>query len=105
MKAKRIVLLVVFMVSVSYFLLSSSGTGYPYYMPMMYHAYSNSLGYVDLIFLWLGLSSFVLLVIDFIPKAVKKEPHALYVLNERLSRGDMSVEDYKKIKKEISWGD
>lgn len=102
MKAKRIILIVIFMVSVSYFILYSSGTGYPYYMPMMYHSYPNDLGYVDLIFLWLGLSSFVLLVIDFIPKAVNRESRAINALNERLSNGELSIEEYKKIKKEIS---
>ena len=93
------------MVSISYFILYNSGSQYPYYMPMMYHSYPSNLGYVDLIFLWLGLSSFVLLVIDFVPKAAKRESKAVEILNTRLSTGELSVEEYKKIKKELSWGD
>jgi len=102
MKVKRIVLLMLFMVSVSYFLLYSTGTGYPYYMPMMYRAYPSNLGYVDLIFLWVGLSSFVLLVIDFVPKAGTRNSKSLEILNDRLSSGELSVVEYKIIKKEIS---
>ncbi len=102
MKIKRMILLLVFMVSISYFLLYRTGTSYPYYMPMMYRAYPSNLGYVDLIFLWLGLSSFVLLVIDIMPKTIRRETKAVTILNERFSNGEVNIEEYKKIKKEIS---
>ena len=102
LKVKRIILLILFIVSVSYFLLYSTGTGYPYYMPMMYHAYPSNLGYVDLIFLWVGLSSFVLLVIDFVPKAGSRNSKVLDILNNRLISGELDIVEYNKIKKEIS---
>ena len=101
MKVKKIILLLLLMVSISYFILYSSGTGYPYYMPMMYRAYPNNLGYLDLIFIWLGLSSFVLLFIEFIPKAMKKESKALQIINYRLSNGEINIDEYNKLKKEI----
>ena len=105
LKTKRIILIVLLMVSISYFLIYSSRTEYSYYMPMMYHAYPSNWNYVDLIFLWLGLSSFVLLVIDLAPKVRYRDSKAINQLNSRLSNGELSIEEYKIIKKEISWGD
>lgn len=102
MKTKRIILIVLLIVSCSYFLIYSSRTQFSHYMPMMQHAYPSNWNYLDLFFLWLGLSSFVLLVIDLVPKVMNRDLKAINLLNSRLSNGELSIEEYKIIKKEIS---
>ena len=101
MKVKNIILLTLFFGSLSYYFVFTPLTSGYYGMPMMYSRYQSDLGFVDLIVLWIGLSSFALLVLEGFSKLAKTNNRAMDIINTRLSRGEISIEEYKEFKQEI----
>ena len=101
MKLKNIVLLVLFIGSLSYYFIFTPLTSGYYGMPMMYSHYNSDLGMVDLIVLWIGLSTFVLLILELFTKISKTSNKAMDIINMRLSRGEITIEEYKEFKNEI----
>ena len=101
MKVKNIVLLSLFFGSLSYYFVYTPLTSGYYGMPMMYNHYQSDLGFVDLIVLWIGLSSFTLLVLEGFSKIAKTNNKAIDIINMRLSKGEITIEEYKEFKQEI----
>ena len=101
MKLKNIVLTVLLLGSLSYYFVFTPLTNGYYGMPMMYNHYPSDLGLLDLIVLWVGLSAFVLIGLEFFSKLAKTGNKALEILNMRLSRGEITIEEYKNFKNEI----
>lgn len=101
MKFKNIVLLILFIGSLSYYFIFTPLTSGYYGMPMMYNHYPSDLGLVDLIVLWVGLSSFTLLALELFTKVLKQNNRAIDIINMRLSKGEITIEEYKKSKQEI----
>ena len=102
MKLKNIILLVLFIASLSYYFVFTSLTSNYYGMPMMYSHYPSDLGLLDLIVIWIGLSTFALLVLELFTNITKTNNLAIDILNMRLSKGEITIEEYKKYKNELT---
>ncbi|QVK19068.1 hypothetical protein KHQ81_05020 [Mycoplasmatota bacterium] len=102
MKGKKIIFFCILLVSVSYLIGSFIICGFNT-MPIMYHHYyRKTFNYWYLpnnIFIWLGLVSIIILLI--LSSYSKKERKALEILEKRLSTGEISIEEFKEISKEL----
>lgn len=101
MKVKNIVLLVLLIGSLSYYFVFTPLSSSYYGMPMMYNHYPSDLGLLDLIVVWIGLSTFALLGFELFTKITKTNNRAIDILNVRLSKGEITIEEYKKYKDEL----
>lgn len=99
MKKKNVFMLLVILGILIYFSFSRVYSNDYYYMPMMGYYSGNSLGYIDLGLIWIGVSVFVILLITNLPKPKARKSYS--ILDNRLSRGEISIEEYKVIKSEL----
>lgn len=101
MKLKNIGLIVLLLGSLSYYFVFTPLTSGYYGMPMMYSHYPSDLGLLDLIVIWIGLSTFALLAFELFTKVTISNNRAIDIINMRLSKGEITIEEYKKYKNEL----
>jgi uncharacterized membrane protein len=104
MNKKTIILLFAILISLSYFIFSYLNNGFGNDVMMFHHGYStqsNFMYYTNGIFLWLGFSSLLILLFINKERSNGNQKYLTNILDTRLSRGEITIEEYKEIKDTI----
>ncbi len=98
MKLKNIVLLVLVIIVLGYFYIFTPLTTDYFGLPFMNN--SRDITVSDLIFLWIGIASFTMLLFDIISNLIYHNDDSIRDLNNRLSNGEITTQEYKELKKD-----
>lgn len=106
MKNKNTIFYVLLLMSIGYLLYSYTFVDYRYGMMMDHHYdyYGSRLvanNFVDSIFVFIAYSLITLSLIVILPKKWKSSKNTFIILDTRLSKGEISIDEYRLIKKEL----
>ncbi|MFK5883933.1 MAG: hypothetical protein QM489_06270 [Candidatus Izemoplasma sp.] len=99
MKKKNILMVLIILGILVYFSFNRVYSDDYYHMSMMGYYGNDSFGYIDLGLIWIGISVFVVLLLTNLPKP--KVNKAQSILDYRLSKGELSIEEYNEIKSKM----
>ncbi len=104
MKKKKRIFYLLLSFSIIYLLVAYLLNNFRFESMMYHHYYSESssmIFYLNSIAIWLGFSSFLILILLAFDKGVKKPKDLKELLDNRLERGEISINEYNEILKMV----
>ncbi len=105
MKKKKTIFYLLLSFSIIYLLAAYLLNNFRVGSMMYYHYYvgtSNVLDYFNSIVLWLGITSFLIIILLSFDAGVKKPQDLKKILDNRLERGEITLEEYIELLRLVS---